>query len=229
MSFYKLLIVPLVCCLFAGGCEPPTLSTYSPRHSEEWGRAVNGLRISIKPVADPGPAAVSCAFDMAFQNVGPEDTVLALGTTVANGQLYYPHAVRVALFDEQGNARRLQFAFDPGNMRPGTMSTFAVPLSTGSIYTIRINLSDYYCPDSGEYFLELPEGIYRAFAQFEGRPAATATADPKAPSQTTLWTGRAQSNVIKFQLNRARQARDVIANYNMYSSELLWPKQEDGS
>ncbi len=203
MSSYRSFIVPLIICLLAAGCQPSAPSRCLPGRSEEWGPAVNGLRISVRPLAAQGPASVDCAFEMAFQNMSSDDTVLDLGTTLGNGRLYYPHAVHIAVFDEQGKARRMQFAFDPANMSPGTMGAFAVPLSAGAIYTIRINLSDYHCPESGEYFLELPQGTYRAFAQFEGRPTPTATADPNAP-RATFWSGRAQSNVMKFQVTRTR-------------------------
>ena len=203
MSRYKnASALVILCILLLTGCQPAPQSAGFPGRSDDWGPAVNGLRVSIKPVVNTGPTAVSCAFDMCFQNVGPHDTILALGTTLGNGQLYYPHAVRIALFDEQGNARKLQFSFDPDSMRADTMAAFTVPLYAGSIYTIRINLSDYYCPESGEYFLELPEGTYRAFAQFEGKTTPATTTDPNAPPTTTFWSGKAQSNVIKFQVNR---------------------------
>ena len=204
MSFYRTpsALVILSVLLFAG-CQPPPQSACVPNVSDDWGEPVNGLRVSITPVTNANPAALACAFDMCFQNVGAVDTVLALGTTLEMGRVYYPHAIRLALFDEQGNARRLQFSFNAASMRPDTADTFAVPLPAGSIYTVRINLADYYCPDSGEYFLELPEGTYRAFAQFEGKTAQIETSDPNAAPPINFWTGRVQSNVIKFLVRRS--------------------------
>jgi hypothetical protein len=201
VSCRRLIVAGLICQLLCG-CEPT-----AQRHdsiSPQWGTEANGLRIAVVPSASLEPSAVSCAFDLYFQNVGADDTILYLGTMLEKGRVYYPHAVGLSLFDLEGNARRLEFPFKAPEALNDRVEVFSVPLPSGSMYSVRVNIADYYCPDTGEYFIDLPEGEYRVFANFEGQTVQdTGAAEPNAPSTSVnFWQGKVQSNVTRFLVSR---------------------------
>jgi hypothetical protein len=191
-----------VLCLMVWGCGHARQPSAGHSLSAQWGMAVNGLRMSIEPVAGLEPNAVSCAFNLYFQNVGTEDTVLDLGTSLEKGRVHYPHAVRLAIFDMNGNARRLNYSFRTDGAWKDNMEVFAVPLPAGSVYAVRVHLSDYYCGATGEYYIDLPDGEYRVFADYEVREPSSGGSDANDAASANFWAGRAQSNVARFRVTR---------------------------
>jgi hypothetical protein len=156
----------------------------------DWGLTKQGLRMSIS--ATGRDKAGNPEFHVAFENVGEQDVSLNLGMMLANGKVQLPDGIRLNLTDAKGKTRELHFADKryPGNA--GRVDDFVVPLRVGSIYTLKLPLSQFWSPSTKETTLELKAGKYHLSAQFEGGGAK----HDSSKFIMNFWEGKLQSNTL---------------------------------
>lgn len=154
-----------------------------------------GLRMSIR-VLDPQKAGDAPAFRITFQNDGDNDSVLNLGMMLANGKVQMPTDIRLILTGAGGESRELHFSDKRYPGVAGRVDDFLVPLRSGSAYTIRLSLDDFWCPATKEFQLHLESGEYRVRALITSKPAA----HPSGLWVTNLWTGKIESDTVTYRV-----------------------------
>jgi len=122
------------------------------------------LRMSIS-VAIPKEAKGATRFRVTIENTGAQDVILNLGTMLANGKVHLPEAIHLILTDSTGQTRELHFADRRFPGLGGRVDDYSVPLRVGSVYTVALNLNDYWCPETKEFDLKLAPGEYRVRAE----------------------------------------------------------------
>jgi hypothetical protein len=160
----------------------------------EWGLTKQGLRMSIS--ADGRDKAGNPVFQVAIANVGEQDVTLNLGMMLANGKplnggkALFPTSIRLNLTDATGKTRELRLS-EPAGVA-GRVDDYVVPLPVGSVYTLRLSLSQFWSPDTNEFRLELKPGKYQVSAHFEG---GGATHD-SSKFIMNFWEGKLQSSTL---------------------------------
>jgi hypothetical protein len=135
---------------------------------------------------------------VAFENVGPEDTFLNLGTMLANGRVQIPDRIRLRLIDSDGRARELRFIDKEHAGVGGRIDDFPVPLRRGSIYMLRLRLEDFFSLPPGELPVELSRGKFEIIARYEGSGAEHNNIGSEGIPALPYWKGIVQSNVLTF-------------------------------
>jgi RNA polymerase sigma factor (sigma-70 family) len=159
----------------------------------DWGSTNQGLRMSVSAT---GRGKVgNPELQVAFENVGEQDVSLNLGIMLANGKplnggrALFPTNIRVNLTDAQGNTRELHSPM-PGVA--GRVDDFVAPLRVGSVYTLRLPLSQFWSPKTGEFALDLKPGNYHVWAQFEGVGSRV----DSSKFIGNFWEGKLRSNTL---------------------------------
>jgi hypothetical protein len=164
-----------------------------PQETErDTGLARQGLRMSISTRGHD--KAGNPEFEVAFTNVGDQDATLNLGMMLANGKplhgaALFPTKIRLELRDGQGKTRELHLK---GPNVAGRVDDYVVPLRVGSVYSLKLSLSQFWSPSTNEFGLESKPGKYRVSARFEG---GGATHD-SARFIMNFWEGKLQSNTL---------------------------------
>jgi len=159
---------------------------------------VGQLRMSIRVSAPESTA--SLRLHLTFENESDKDTVVNLGTMLANGKVHLPDAIRLFLADSGGHARELHFSDKKYPGIAGRVDDYAVPLRAGSAYTLKLNLKDYWCPKTKEFTLDLGPDRYSIRAVFTGNSAQHLNGDTEGLKFMPFWTGKLESDVAQFDL-----------------------------
>ena len=165
--------------------------------SLQWGAATEGLQMSIS-TAGSNKADVP-EFQVAFRNVGEQDVTLNLGIMLANGKVQLPKSIGLSLSEASGKTWNLNFFDRRYPAINGRVDDYVVPLRAGSIYTFKINLDQYWSPDTKQFGLKLPPGKCQITAQFDGTGAKTSNLDMPGIKLMNFWTGKLQSNVVEIE------------------------------
>src|SRR5262245_1398991 len=154
----------------------------------EWGAVISGLRVGLSPAVSSGSLSPEGAeFQVSIQNVGDTDVVVNLGRMLANGKVMLPDAIVLTLTDAAGKARELRFSDRRHPMVAGRVDDFIVPLRSGSAYSLRLRLDQYWCPATQEFVLTLADGRYQIEARFEGQTAKAINLDMQAIALMSFW------------------------------------------
>jgi hypothetical protein len=172
--------------------EDRTETTAREASKEQWGLTTQGLQMSISAtVKERG----NPEFQVAIRNVGEQDVTLNLGMMLANGKplkggkSLFPTNIRLNLTDPKGKRRELHFS-EPGIA--GRVDDYVVPLRVGSVYTLKLPLSQFWSPNTKEFTLELKPGKHQVLAQFEGSGAKHGS----SKFIMNFWKGKLQSNTL---------------------------------
>ncbi len=163
---------------------------------EQWGLTTQGLQMSIS--ATGKDKVGNPEFQVAFRNVGEQDVTLNLGMMLANGKplnggkSLFPTNIRLNLTDDEEKTRELHF-FD--TRVAGRVDDYFVPLRVGSVYTLKLPLSQFWSPSTKEFTLELRPGKYQVSAQFEGGGAK----HDSGRFLMNFWEGKLKSNTLKLE------------------------------
>ncbi len=158
------------------------------------------LKVSIR-VTTP-ESAHSLRLHVTFENLSNEDTVLNLGMMLANGRAQLPDAVRLVLTDSGGRPRELHFSDKRYPGIAGRVDDYAVPLRTGSAYTLQLSLEDYWCPESKDFALDLKPGRYSVRVEFTGKSAQHLNGDVEGLKFLPFWTGKLRSEAVGFRIGK---------------------------
>jgi hypothetical protein len=185
------------CLLLIVGCYMVAgpLITDKP---DMWGPTTDGLQISITLAPVESGSKYSREFYVAFRNVGPQDFFLNLGATLANGRDHFPTAIRLIITDEKGRSMELHHR---GFNVAGRVDDYAVGIEVGSIHILRLGLDQFWCPETNDFMLKLPEGRYRIAAQFNGTGARHKNTG-QLWTAWNFWKGDLKSNLLEFEISQ---------------------------
>jgi len=154
------------------------------------------LKMSIIAIT-PKKAKGIPIFRVTLENVGDKDAMLNLGMMLANGRILLPNAIRLILIDLDGKSRELHFS---DRNIAGRADDYVVPLRAGSAYTLRLSLSNFWCPKAKEFRLDLKPGEYRVRSELTGKGARWIKGDMEGIKLMNFWKGTLQSNVTEFRV-----------------------------
>jgi hypothetical protein len=157
------------------------------------------LRMSIIAIT-PREAKRVPAFRVTVENIGDKDVVLNLGMMLANGRVHLPTEIRLILTDSGGETKELHFSDKRYPGVTGRIDDYAVPLSVGSAYTLRLSLDNFWCPKTKEFRLNLKPGVYRVRSELTGKGAQFVNGDMEGMKLMKFWKGTLQSDVTVFQI-----------------------------
>jgi hypothetical protein len=160
---------------------------------EPWGVTTQGLQMSLSATRDSKAGIPE--FQVSFRNVGEQDVHLNLGIMLGNGKVQLPDKIHLFLTDAQGKTQDLHFADKRYLGIAGRVDDYVVPLRVGSVYTLKLPLSQFWSPTTEEFALHLKEGKYQVSAQLEGVGAKHSNLDLRMH----FWEGKLQSNVLKLE------------------------------
>ena len=188
-------VASLVVVLIASGVQGTTFQSPIDEVPHTWGQSVDGLRIGVAG-ARTVPSS-GAEFNIALQNTGSRDFVVNLGIMLANGQVMFPWAVRLALTDPTGNSRELKI---PTPRIAGRVDDFTVALPVGATYAFPVSLDQYWSEATREFGLTLAPGPHRVSARFYGNGAMVANADMRGVALLNFWKGTVRSSVVGFEV-----------------------------
>lgn len=157
----------------------------------------DGLQISVEVTDTQHPDAV--VFLVSIKNVGDEDRLLNLGSMLGNGKVLMP-AIGLTITDSAGASRELQFSDKRHPGVAGRVDDYILPLRSGSVYTLRLSLENYWCPDTREFSIELTPGTYTVRATFTGNGAKSVNSDTGGLTLLHFWMGHLESPAVRFQI-----------------------------
>ena len=158
-----------------------------------WGQSIDGLRLGI--AGGRNAPSSGGEFTLALQNTGSRDFVVNLGLMLANGQVMFPTAVRLAITDPAGKSRELKFI---DRRVAGRVDDFTVALRGGAMYAFPVSLDQYWSEATKEFGLKLTPGRHRISAQFDGTGAKIPNPDMKGVALLNFWKGTVRSGVFEF-------------------------------
>jgi RNA polymerase sigma factor (sigma-70 family) len=175
------------------GKEPVDDKKSSEAPKDQWGLTTQGLQMSVSVTGkDKGG---NPEFQVAIRNVGEQDVTVNLGMMLANGKVQLPDHIRLKLSDDKGKTRELHFSDKRHPGIAGRVDDYFVPLRVGSVYTLKLPLSQFWCPATKEFTVELKPGKYRVSAHFEG----TGAKHDSGKFILNFWEGKLQSNTSPFE------------------------------
>jgi hypothetical protein len=139
-------------------------------------------------------------FDVTIQNVGDKDTILNLGSMLANGKVHWPTALLLSLTDAKGNTRELQFFDKRHPAIIGRLDDMTVSLPRGAAYILRLSLEHYCSLNTKDFALRLAPGRYQITARFEGKGADHVNLDMAGIALMNFWKGTLRSSVLDFEV-----------------------------
>jgi hypothetical protein len=143
------------------------LSAAQKPNTIDWGKATDGLQMSIYRDQANGRQSEFSKFRVEFRNAGHNDLLLNLGIMSRNGGQQYPNAVSLILEDAHGLPQRLELKKSFQGSSAGSEALF-LPLPVGATFSFPVDLDDYWTPTSKESDSRLKPGIYWLAAQFTG-------------------------------------------------------------
>jgi len=115
---------------------------------------------------------------------------------LSNGKVQLPDNITLNFTDAEGKTRRFQFADKKHSGVAGRVDDYVVPLRTGSLYTLKLRLDEFWCHETTEFGISLLPGKNRLTAQFEGSGARHLNLDLPALKLMNFWLGKIQSNIL---------------------------------
>ena len=166
--------------------------------TEQAAQPTGGLRLTLSPDRSAGATHRMPEFIVAFENVGPEDTFLNLGTMLANGRFQIPDRIWLRLIDHDGRATELRFIDKEHGGIAGRVDNYPVPLRRGSTYLLRLRLEDFFWLAPGELPPGLSGGRYQLSVRYEGSGTEYNNIGSDRIPALPYWKGIVQSNVLAF-------------------------------
>lgn len=157
------------------------------------------LRMSISATV-PKEAEGATRFRVTIENTGAQDVILNLGAMLDNGKILLPQAIRLILTDSTGQTLELHFSDRRFPCVAGRVDDYSVPLRVGSVYTVALNLNDYWCPETKEFVLKLAPGEYRVRAELTGQGAQHVNLDTEGVRLLNFWKGKLESDPTQFRI-----------------------------
>jgi hypothetical protein len=158
-----------------------------PRESLQMSLAIAGFDKADNP-----------EFEVAFRNIGEKDTTLNCGIMLSNGKVTLATKIRLHLTDPEGRAQEL-LLFGGSPRIVGQANDYLVPLRSGSVYTLKLQLDDFKPSSGNDFRLNHLPGQYQVLAQFEGSGAGNISSAMPGIKPMDCWKGRLQSNVATFE------------------------------
>jgi hypothetical protein len=186
----------LITCLPLLGASSATLKP----NPQTWGDVVNGLQMTIQLDQSEGVQSKAPKFRVAFRNAGERDLILNLGVMLANGKRQYPNAVVLTLTDAQGKSRRLDLR-EPAAVA-GRVDPLVLPVPVGAVFSIPVDLDNYWAAATEEFDYKLKPGNYSLRAQFIGKGVSQqeANLDVKGIALMPYWMGTVTSDRLEFEV-----------------------------
>jgi hypothetical protein len=156
-------VVLVTTLLLVGG-----LAAAQNSNPKAWGRPVDGLQMRVSLNQAEGGQSKSPKFRIELRNAGEKDLLLNLGIMTRNGGQQYPTAVSLILLDAQGKSELLELKRSLQVSDAGR-ETLYLPLPVGAIFSVPVDLNDYWTPTSKEFYTAKP-GTYSLAAQFNRVP-----------------------------------------------------------
>jgi hypothetical protein len=156
-----------------------------------WGQPSDGIQMSL--------AAANLdrsELQLALRNVGDHDVTLNLGVMMANGKVQLPNYIGLSFTDPQGRTRVFKFADKKHSVVAGRLDDYVVPLRAGSMYTLKLNLNQFWCQETNEFEINLPPGKSSLTARFQGRGAGAVNLDMPGIKLMNFWLGQVESNTL---------------------------------
>jgi hypothetical protein len=160
----------------------------------------DAVRITIARVESPTAKPTNPEFAIEFGNPSDVERVVLLG--LKNGTRSYPMLLVLLLTDSKGQTSTLRYRLVRIS---GVIAPYLLPLNPHGSDTLRIALSEYSSPYTGEgrsrppamgeLDPNLPADTYTIKARLE-EPSNGFTRNMSLPSN--LWRGTASSNVLRF-------------------------------
>ncbi len=193
--------------------QPKTASGEGKAGAAEvpWGEWNDGLSMRLRPDKIVWAAGETLGFTLDIrrkatkEDKGQRDLMLNLGIIARGG--HYPKAVRLVLTDSARKAREFEVIGPPTVSRE---DDFVVPVASGSTYTRRLPLADFWLPTKGPRLNELPPGEYRIHAVLEGKALQHVSAEMRGIKSMTVWEGTLTSAPVTISATPPRAVPDVV-------------------
>ena len=156
-----------------------------------WGQPTEGVLMSLSSNDSIGSDLI-----VALRNVGDHDVTLNLGYMMANGKVQLPDHISLNFTDAQGKTRTLKFADKKHPFVAGRLDDYVVPLRVGSMYTLKLTLDQFWCPETKEFEIRLLPGKNQLTAQFQGSGATRVNLDMPGIKLMNFWLGKVESNTL---------------------------------
>ena len=183
---FSLILIAIICASVSLTASSPDPS--SRADNLQWGQPSDGLQMSLSPTDANGSN-----LQVAFRNVGDHDITLNLGSMMANGKVQLPDDVHINFTDAQGRSRVFKFADKKHSGVAGRLDDYVVPLRAGSMYTFKLGLDEFWCPETIEFEIPLLPGKNQLAVQFHGSGARLSNSDIKLMN---FWLGNVESNTL---------------------------------
>lgn len=165
-----------------------------PTQAQQWGPAVDGLRLSLSLSETSNPADPE--LDIALENVATNDMALDLGIMLANGKYQLPNNIGLNITDSTGKVLKLNFFDRRFGAISGRIDDYAIPLRAGSTYILKMQLDQFYSGAAGIWGMKLDAGSYDISAEFTGTDAKAVNSDDADLRLMNFWTGKLSSNTV---------------------------------
>jgi hypothetical protein len=182
------MIFAIIYCLLSLTPSSTCAQTVEAPH---WGQPTEGVQMSLS-ANDP----IGSDLIVALRNVGDHDVTLNLGYMMANGKVQLPDHISLNLTDAQGKTRTFKFADKKHSFVAGRLDDYVVPLRAGSMYTLKLKLDQFWCPETKEFEIRLLPGRNQLTAQFQGSGANLVNLDMPAIKLMNFWLGKVESNTL---------------------------------
>jgi len=182
------LIFALIYCLLS--LTPPSTGAQTVAEPH-WGQPTDGVQMSLS-ANDP----IGSDLMVALRNVGDHDVTLNLGYMLANGKVQLPDHINLNFTDAQGKTRTFKFADKKHSFVAGRLDDYVVPLRVGSMYTLKLKLDQFWCPETKEFEIRLLPGRNQLTAQFQGSEANRVNLDMPGIKLMNFWLGKVESNTL---------------------------------
>jgi hypothetical protein len=166
--------------------EKPGGKSFPPKQAAA---VVQGLQLVISAPEQGKPGQPELQVE--FRNVGEHDMSLNLGMMLGNGRSQFPTNVLLSLTDAEGTERELKFKEPPV---AGRIDDYIVPLRAGSTYSLKLNVNQFWVPQSKEFDVKLNAGKNQITAHFEGTEASHT--ESLKLVHMGIWRGKIESNLL---------------------------------
>lgn len=170
---------------------------YADHFMQRWDAATNRLQMSLAVLKSDDDWGYP-RFEVKFTNAGSDDLYLNLGFMLANGRVQLPSKIHLMLWDGDGRNRALDFGDKNYGAIGGRADDFAVPLRSGSSYTLTVRLDQFSSLATKEFDLKLKPGHYGVSAWYQGTGAEHFNTGSEGMVLMNFWKGKIQSNTCSF-------------------------------
>jgi hypothetical protein len=188
-------VLAAICiCLMVSHLSFPTASRGQSIEGLQWGPLADGLQLSLSTVESARRDVPE--LQVAFRNAGDRDVTLNLGYMLANGKEQVPDKIKLDFTDGEGKTRTFKFFDKQHGGIAGRVDDYVVPLRSGSMYTLRLTIDQFWCHETKEFELKLRPGRNQFTARFEGAGTEGVNLDMPGMKLMNFWLGKVQSNTL---------------------------------